>query len=118
MRLEDYFDVLPNGAIRLKGHRIGLEHVVGLYRDGLTAEEIAAAFSGTSLEQVHATIAYYLRNQAEIDPYIAAGDAASTRMMQDFEASSASPVVQRLRTLKAQRRQAPPEGPVPAAPPA
>jgi uncharacterized protein (DUF433 family) len=103
MRLEDYLDVLPNGAIRLRGHRIGLEHIVGLYRNGLTAEEIAAAFAGTSLEQVHAAIAYYLRNQTAIDAYIATGDAAAARMVRDYDAGLAAPVVKRLRGLKAQR---------------
>ena len=97
-------DILPNGAIRLRGHRIGLEYVVGLYRDGLTAEEIAAAFSEMSLEQVHAAIAYYLRNHAAIDASIAAGDAEAARMMRDYDARSAAPVVRRLRALKAQRR--------------
>ena len=28
MQLEDYFDVLSTDVIRLKGHRIGLEHVI------------------------------------------------------------------------------------------
>lgn len=33
MQLEGYFDFLPNGAIRLKGHRIGIDYTVEQYQD-------------------------------------------------------------------------------------
>jgi uncharacterized protein (DUF433 family) len=104
MQLEEYLDFLPNGAIRLKGHRIGIEHVVDLYHEGLGAEEIAAAFEGLSLEQVYAVLAYYLQKQADIDAYLAAGKAEARQLIRDYEARPAAPVIQRLHGLKAQRQ--------------
>jgi transposase len=38
MRLEDYLDFQAPDVIRLRGHRIGLEHVVEAYKEGETPE--------------------------------------------------------------------------------
>ena len=104
MKLEDYFEFLPNNAIRIKGHRIGVEHVVKLYQEGFSPEEIAGAFPGLSLEKIYATITYYLHNQAELDTYIARGEVAAEQAIREYEAHEQAPVVARLRALKAQRR--------------
>ena len=77
MRLEDYLDIQGEDVIRLKGHRIGLEHIVELYREGYSPEQIALEYPGVSLEQIYGIIAYYLHNQAEVDAYIARIDAAA-----------------------------------------
>lgn len=73
MQLEDYFEFLGPDDIRLKGHRIGIESVLYEYiHRAQTAEEIARRFDTLSLEQIHATILYYLQNKTAMDEYVAA----------------------------------------------
>ncbi|MBI3303913.1 MAG: DUF433 domain-containing protein [Deltaproteobacteria bacterium] len=70
MELESYFDFLSPDDIRIKGTRIGIETVVEDYLQGATPEEIAARYRTLALEQVYATITYYLHNTKEIDHYL------------------------------------------------
>jgi uncharacterized protein (DUF433 family) len=70
MQLEDYFIFLSENDIRIKGHRIGIDNVLFYYLEGYTPEEIKAVYPDLSLEKIHATILYYLHNQAEIDAYL------------------------------------------------
>lgn len=102
MLLEDYFDFLEPDVIRIKGHRIGIEHVLKYYLEGYSPEQIAQEFPGLSLEKIHATITYYLHNQAAIDAYMERLDRWSEEEYQRYLANP-SPVVQRLRALKAQQ---------------
>lgn len=71
MQLEDYFTVLAPDDIRLKGTRIGIETVLYdyIYR-ARTAEEIAKTYSSLTLEQVYATILYYLHNRETVHKYL------------------------------------------------
>ena len=63
MQLEDYFDFLAPDDIRIKGSRIGIETVLHDYiHKAMTAEEIADQYDTLSLQQVYATILYYLHN--------------------------------------------------------
>ncbi len=71
MQLESYFDFVNETAIRIKGTRVGIESVLSAYWVGSSAEEIALRFATVSLEQVHATITYYLANRASVREYIA-----------------------------------------------
>jgi uncharacterized protein (DUF433 family) len=72
MEIEAYFDVQAPDDIRLKGSRIGIESVLYEYiHRGQTAEAIAARFHTLSLEQVYATILYYLQNRERLDAYLA-----------------------------------------------
>lgn len=72
MQLEDYFDFLAPDDIRIKGHRIGIEHILYEYvHRAQTAEEIARRFDTLSLDQVYATILYYLRHRETMDAYLA-----------------------------------------------
>jgi uncharacterized protein (DUF433 family) len=71
MRLEDYFDFSEPGAIRIQGHRVWIEHVLYPYIfEEKTAEEIHKDLATLSLEQIHATILYYLQNKEAVDQYI------------------------------------------------
>ncbi len=64
MQLEDYFDFLTPEDIRIRGHRIGIETVLYEYiHRRQTPEHIAAEFPTLSLEEVYATILYYLHKQ-------------------------------------------------------
>lgn len=72
MQLDDYLDFQAPDDIRIRGSRIGIESVLYEYvHRGSTAEEIAARFDTISLEQVYATILYYLRNREAAEKYLA-----------------------------------------------
>ena len=60
MQLEEYFDFIAEDAIRLSGTRVGIETVIDDYQQGATPEEIALHYPTLSLEQIYATITYYL----------------------------------------------------------
>jgi uncharacterized protein (DUF433 family) len=71
MQLEDYFDFQAPDDIRLKGHRIGIESVLYEYvHRHQTAEEIGRRFETLTLEQVYATILYYLHNKEAVSKYL------------------------------------------------
>jgi len=68
MLLEDYFNFLAPDDIRLKGTRVGIETILfdRLFR-AKTPEEIAYTYPSVTLEQVYATILYYLHNKQAVD---------------------------------------------------
>ena len=99
MQLDDYFEFLNADDIRIKGHRIGIDDVLSLYLDGYTAEEIAANLPSLSLEEIYATITYYLRNRTAVDAYLSR--LAAWRDQRQRESDTQTPaVVQRLRALR------------------
>ncbi len=101
MNLEEYFDFLRPDDIRLKGTRIGIESILYEYlHRGRTPEEIAARFHTLTLEQVYATILYYLRNKEAVSRYVADWLEWSNAMREEQERNP-SPAVTRLRALKA-----------------
>ena len=104
MHLEDYFDFSSPDVIRIKGHRIGIEHILELYKEGYSPEMIALEFPGLSLEKIHATITYYLHNQAEVDAYIQRGRDEAEREYRE-SAANPSPLVERLRAVRKQLAQ-------------
>lgn len=72
MQLEDYFDFLDPNDIRIKGTRVGIESILYEYiHRQQTPEQIAPKFRTVTLEQVYATILYYLHNQESVGKYIA-----------------------------------------------
>ncbi|MDY7039359.1 MAG: DUF433 domain-containing protein [Chloroflexota bacterium] len=70
MEWNDYFDFFSTDDIRIKGTRVGIETVLDDYLSGASPEEIAARYRTLTLEQVYATITFYLHNQKEIDGYL------------------------------------------------
>jgi uncharacterized protein (DUF433 family) len=103
MRLEDYFDFVAEDDIRLKGTRVGIESVLYEYihRDQ-TPEEIAGRFPTVTLEQVYATILYYLHNQETVDAYITDWLEWSRQVREEQERNP-PPFVLHLRALKSER---------------
>lgn len=72
MQLKDYFDFLAPNDIRIKGTRVGIESVLYEYiHRKLSPEEIAPKFRTVTLEQVYATILYYLHNKEAVGKYVA-----------------------------------------------
>jgi uncharacterized protein (DUF433 family) len=103
MQLDEYFDMLAPDDIRIKGHRIGIESVLYEYiHRQRTPEEIQQRFPTLSLEQVYATILYYLRNRERIDAYIAEW-LDWGRRMRDEQERNPPESLRRLRALRAQR---------------
>ena len=100
--LEDYFELLSPNDIRIKGHRIGIDDVINYYLQGYSPEQILAELPSLNLEKIHATITYYLHNRAEIDAYMARVAAWRSKRYQESLLREPSPVVKRLRALKAQ----------------
>ncbi len=72
MELENYFEFFSEDDIRIKGTRIGIEIVLADYLQGSSPEEIAARYLSLSLEQVYATITFYLRNRSRVEAYLEA----------------------------------------------
>ncbi|MBR8833448.1 MAG: DUF433 domain-containing protein [Stigonema ocellatum SAG 48.90 = DSM 106950] len=101
MQLEDYFDFQRSDDIRLKGTRVGIETILYeyIYR-ARTPEEIANIYTSLTLEQVYATILYYLHNKEAVSAYIADGLEWSHRM-QEEQRRNPPAVVVKLMKLKA-----------------
>src|SRR5688500_18927709 len=71
MQLEDYFDFSDPQEIRLKGHRVWIQHILVPYLEqGKTAEQIAKDLPTLSLDKVYATILYYLLNRESVERYL------------------------------------------------
>ena len=105
MNIETYFDFLAPDDIRIKGTRIGIETVLYeyIYREQ-SPEDIVKLFPSLALDQIYATILYYLKHKETITAYMADWLAFGQRMREE-QAKNPSPVVLRLRQLKHQRRQ-------------
>ncbi len=103
MKLEEYFDFLAPDDIRVKGHRIGIESVLYeyLFRER-KPEEIVQRFPSLSLEQIYATILYYLHNRAKVEMYMKEWLEWGERMRAEQDRNP-PPVVARMRALKAER---------------
>jgi uncharacterized protein (DUF433 family) len=104
MQLEDYFEFLDSDDIRIKGHRIGIDDVIDYYLQGYTPEQILEELPSLNLEKIHATITYYLHNRAKVDAYMLRLARWREQRYQEA-AANPSPMIQRLRAIKAQREQ-------------
>lgn len=74
--LEQYFDTLQSVSddtlvsIRVAGTRVGIEHILREYLQGASPEELALRFPTLSLEQIHATITFYLAQNELVSRYL------------------------------------------------
>ena len=104
MELETYFEFLAPDDIRIKGTRIGIESVLYEYiHRGQTPEDIARRFHTLDLEQVYATILYYLRNRTQLDTYLAEWLAFSQRAREAQDVNP-PPAILHLRQRKADQQ--------------
>ena len=103
MQLEEYFDFLSQNDIRVKGTRVGIETILYdfIYRSR-TPEEIVAAYPSLTLEQVYATITYYLHNKEKVSLYLASWLENAKRRREE-QNRHPSPAIQRLRKIAAER---------------
>ena len=111
MQLEDYFEfemfetrLGPVERIRLKGHRIAVEHLLAPYLEGDSPERIYQNYRHSlTLEQVYATITYYLHNKARLDAYLKRGQEVEAADYQEYLKQEPPEVVKRMRALAAKR---------------
>jgi uncharacterized protein (DUF433 family) len=102
MQLEDYFNILAPNDIRIRGTRVGIETVLYEYiHQSQSPEAIARRYPALTLEQVYATITYYLHNQAEIAAYLADWLAHGERMRAEQERNP-TPAMLKLRQVRDQ----------------
>ncbi len=71
---------IRGGRPHIAGTGITVRRIVGWYKLGLTAEEIATEIPHLTLAQVHAALAYYHANREEIEADIAAEDDVGERL--------------------------------------
>src|SRR5205809_7631208 len=91
-----YVHQTADGGWRITGARVSLDSVVHAYWSGLSAEAIALEFPSLTLEQVYGAIAFYLRDQAQIDEYLTRQDATWAQLRAASETANAT-LLQRLR---------------------
>ena len=101
MQIEDALQ-FDGDAIRIKGHRIWIEHILEYYLGGYRPEEIAREFPGLSLERIDASITDYMAHRSDVDAYLIRVDAQKER---DYQESlrQPSPLRQRFVALTLQR---------------
>jgi uncharacterized protein (DUF433 family) len=104
MNLDTYFEILGPDDIRIKGRRVGVDDVLNYYLDGYSPDEITVQLPALSLEQIYATITYYLHNRAKMDAYLAR---LAERREQRYQAWATNPpaIIERLQALKTEREQ-------------
>ena len=101
MQIQDYFNFLSSDDIRITGSRIGIESVLYEYiYHAKTPEEIDQQFETITLEQIYATILYYLHNKEEVSAYLADWLEFSHQQRQE-QRQNPSPARERFRQLKA-----------------
>ncbi len=106
MDLDTYFDHLAPDDIRVKGTRIGIESILYEYvHRGQTPEAIAVRFASLRLDQVYATILWYLRDRERLDAYLADWLAFS-RGAREAQAHNPPPVILKLHQRKAAQQSA------------
>jgi uncharacterized protein (DUF433 family) len=97
MQLEDYFNFLAPNDIRLKGTRVGIETILYdfIYRSR-SPDDIVTSYPSLTLEQVYATITYYLHNKDAVSTYLADWIEHGRRMRAEQERNP-TPAMLRLR---------------------
>jgi len=58
------------GGIRIGQSRVTLDSLLAAYHSGSTPEEIAVQYSVLHLEEIYASVAYYLSHRQQIDSYL------------------------------------------------
>lgn len=104
MQLEDYFIFLAPDDIRIKGTRVGIESILYDYiHRKRSPEDIAQTYPSVTLEQVYATILYYLHNKEAMSAYVADW-LEWGRQQRRLQEENPSPIVQKLRQIKRERQ--------------
>ncbi len=76
-----------DGAVRVGDSRVSLDVVVREFLKGSSPEAIAHGYPTLQLADVYAVVAYYLRNQGEVNAYLTACAAEAERLRREIEAT-------------------------------
>lgn len=71
---------IKRGSAHVAGTGVLVRSVVRWHQAGLVPEEIAAKYGFLRLEQVHAALAYYYANQAEVEAELERVEAESRQI--------------------------------------
>ena len=106
MQVEDYFDFQAPNDIRVKGTRVGIETILyDFIHRSRTPDEIVASYPTLTLEQVYATILYYLSNKEQVTAYLVDWLETAQRRWEE-QHRNPSPALQRLRRIAAEHQEA------------
>lgn len=105
MQLEDYFMFLAPNDIRLKGTRVGIETILyDFIHKSRTPDQIVTSYPSLTLEQVYATITYYLHNKPEVDRYLTEW-LENARRRREEQNRNPPPEILRLRRIAAEQKE-------------
>jgi uncharacterized protein (DUF433 family) len=79
---------IKGGSPRVAGTGVTVKRIAGWHSLGMTPEEIASDYGHLTLAQVHAALAYYYANRAEIDSDLAEEAAEYSRLSNEAHKSS------------------------------
>lgn len=91
MLLQTLIETLPletdqDGVIRVSKTRVTLDILVGAFKDGATAEEIAQQYPSVPLADVYSVIGYYLREATKVEAYLMQRQKVATQIRRENEA--------------------------------
>src|SRR5258708_7772536 len=89
-----------DGTIRITGTRVSLDSVVHEYDQGATPEEIAVSFPSLRIEDIYATITYYLSHREQVEEYLRQQEADADAVRRRIE--SAPDYQQKMQGLRPQ----------------
>jgi uncharacterized protein (DUF433 family) len=75
-----------SGAVRVGHTRVLLELVIRAFEDGATPEAIVQRYPTTTLADIYAVIAYYLRHRAVVERYLTERERQAEELRQNIEA--------------------------------
>lgn len=97
---ERYLDFAGPDEIRVKGHRVWIEHVlVPHLNQGLGPEELGAWFPTLSADEIGAVLAYYRQHRPEVDAYLRRVGEQQEAAFLEAERNP-SPAMRRIRGLR------------------
>ena len=79
-----------HGVVRVAGTRVTLDTIIGAYKQGRSAEEMAQDYPSVPKSAIYATIAYYLGAQEDVDAYLRARRDQAERVRAEVEQWSPS----------------------------
>jgi uncharacterized protein (DUF433 family) len=92
-----------SGALRVGNSRVLIELVIRAFQDGATPETIAQQYPSTTLSDIYAIVAYYLRHREEIDTYLSVREQQAQQVRQRIESQQGNLTGLRDRLLARQR---------------
>lgn len=90
MKLLDTTTIVPlqtdeEDVVRIGQTRVTLDAVVGAFKNGSTAEEIAFQYPVLDLADVYAVISYYLKNRTAVEDYLQKSEAAADTLRRSVQ---------------------------------